>query len=62
VDLLASAKGKFFDVGDKMKEKGEEALKTAGETYEEVLGLKKPTSYTSSDKMLMRFIACLQNC
>lgn len=33
-DVYGSAKGKISDVGDKMKEKGEQALKTAGETYD----------------------------
>lgn len=33
-DVYGSVKGKICDVGDKMKEMGEQALKTAGETYD----------------------------
>lgn len=33
-DIYGSAEGKISDVGEKIKEEGEQALKTAGETYD----------------------------
>lgn len=45
-DVYGSAKGKIPDVEDKMKEKGEQALKTAGETYDSAKeSMKKAGDY-----------------